>query len=133
MASQSANPGGSGNQDGAIHSLVSSVRGEADRDDSARVFGSHVILDDRRSRKQAAGVPGLLQWSSYPSVTGGTNTRSGRDGASTCCRSPLLSMAIPLSRSVSDSDRCMIIRKILVSAVRRELGKAIRRAGPFPV
>ena len=47
MASQSANPGGSRNQDGALCSPVSSVRGAADRDGSKGVFGSHVILDDR--------------------------------------------------------------------------------------
>ena len=47
MASQSANPGGSRNQDDALCSPVSSVRGAADWDDSKGVFGSHVILDDR--------------------------------------------------------------------------------------
>ena len=47
MASQSANPGRSRNQDGALCSPVSSLCGAADRNDSARIFGSHVILDDR--------------------------------------------------------------------------------------
>jgi putative transposase len=77
VASQSANSGGGRDQNGTLPSAVSSIRGTADWDDSKRVFGSHLILDDRRSRKQAAGVPGLLQHSSYPSVTERTNTRSG--------------------------------------------------------
>jgi len=34
-------------QDGALYSPVSSLCGAADRNDSARIFGSHVILNDR--------------------------------------------------------------------------------------
>jgi len=46
---------------GALCSAVSSVRGAVDWNSSKGVFGSHIILDDCRSRKQAAGVPGLLR------------------------------------------------------------------------
>jgi hypothetical protein len=37
-----------------------------------RVSGSHVVLDGRRSRKQAARVPELLQQASHAYFTGGT-------------------------------------------------------------
>src|SRR5262245_57735665 len=119
MASQSANPGGSRNQDGAVCSLVSSVRGEADWNDSARVSGSHVILDDRRSRKQAAGVPGLLQCSSHPSLTERANTASGRDEAPTGCESPLLSMGTSLSTPVLNTDRCLPRKRLFLPTVLR--------------
>src|SRR4029453_3484785 len=105
MASQSANPGGSGDKDSALCPPVSSVCGAADRDDSKGVFGSHVILDDCRSRKQAAEVPGLLQQLSNPSLIGGKNTRP--EGTTKSRESDVLSMAISLSRLVPDTDRCV--------------------------
>ena len=108
MASQFANPRGSRNQDNALCSPVSSVRGAADRDDSKGVFGPHVILDDYRSRKQAAGVPGLLQQLSNSSLIGGANTRQER--GTTGRKSDVLSMAISLSRLVPDTDRCLSLR-----------------------
>ena len=105
MASQSANPGGSGDQDGALRSPVSSFRGVLDRDDSKGVFGSHLILDDCRSRKQAARVPELLQQLSCALLIGGKNTR--QEGTTTGRESDVLSMAISLSRLVPDTDRCV--------------------------
>ena len=110
MASQSANPGGSGDKDSALCPPVASVCGAADRDDSKGVFGSHVILDDCRSRKQAAGVPGLLQQLSNTSLIGGTDTR--QEGTTTGRESDVLSMAISLSRLISDTDRCVIVRRL---------------------
>src|SRR4030095_13787149 len=109
MGSQSANPGRSRNQDNAICSAVSSVRGAADWNRSKGVFGSHVVLDNCRSRKQAAGVPGLLQQLSNTSLIGGTDTR--QEETTTGRESDVLSMAISLSRLVSDTDRCMIVRR----------------------
>jgi serine/threonine protein kinase len=57
------------------------------------------------------GFADALITSSYPSLTGGTNTRSERDGATTSCEFQLLSMATSLSRPVSDSDGCVILQK----------------------
>src|SRR4030095_3108638 len=102
MDSQSANPGRSRNQDNAICSAVSSVRGAADWNGSKGVLGSHVVLDNCRSRKQPAGVPGLLQQLSNTSLLGGTDTR--QEGTTTGRESDVLSMAISLSRALSDTD-----------------------------
>src|SRR5688500_8549907 len=110
MASQSANPGGRRNQDSALCSPVSSVSGAADWNGSKGVFGSHVILADCRYRKQAAGVPGLLQQLSNASLIGGANTRQKR--STTGRESDVLSMAISLSRLVSDTDRCVIVGRL---------------------
>ena len=46
VASQSADPGGDRNQDRFLCSPVPSLCGTADRHDSTRVFGSHVVLED---------------------------------------------------------------------------------------
>jgi putative transposase len=89
--------------------LSSSVRGAADWNGSKGVFESHVILDYCRSRKQAAGVPGLLQQFSHASLIGGKNTR--QDGTTTG-RVDVLSMAIALSRLVPDTDRCVIVGRL---------------------
>src|SRR3989442_13850065 len=103
MASQSANSGGGRIQDSAVRSPVSSVRGAADRNDSVRVFGSNLILDDCRSRKQAAGVPGLLQRLSNASLTGRQNTQSVHEGTTTGRESELLSIATYLSQPPSNA------------------------------
>src|SRR4030095_405133 len=105
MGSQSANPDRSRNQDGAVCSPVSSVRGAADWEGSKGVFGSHVILDDCRSRKQATGVPGLLQQLSNPSLIGGKNTRQER--STTSRESEVLSTA-----TLPDTDRCLSLRRL---------------------
>ena len=88
---------------------------------SKGVFGSHAILDDCRSRKQAAGVPGLLQLLSRASLIGGANTR--QEGTTTGRESDLLSMAISLSRLVSDTDRCVIVGRL---RCRSESGRVTR-------
>ncbi len=66
MASQSADIGGDRNQDRPLRSPVPSVRGKANRHHSTRVFGSHVVLDDCRSRNQTARFQNLLQQPSHP-------------------------------------------------------------------
>ena len=60
MASQSACTGVDGNQVHTLRSPVPSIRGKANRHPSPRVFGSPVVLDDGRSRKQAARFQDLL-------------------------------------------------------------------------
>ena len=102
---------------------VSSARGAAARDGSKGVFASHVILDDCRSRKQAAGVPGLFQRLSHASLIGGADTRPERTTIG--CESGVLSMAIALSRLVSDTECCPDSR-LFLAVVRRELRKATR-------
>ena len=59
--SQSADPGGDRNQDRSLCSPVPSLCGTADRHDSTRVFGSHVVLDHGGPGEQAARFPRLLQ------------------------------------------------------------------------
>src|SRR5438876_6977969 len=60
MASQSACTGVDGNQVHTLPSPVPSIRGTADRHPSPRVFGSPVVLDDVRSRKEAARFQGNI-------------------------------------------------------------------------
>jgi hypothetical protein len=54
MASQSADTGGDRTQVHPLCSPVPSIRGKANRHPATRVFESHVVLDDGRSRKQTA-------------------------------------------------------------------------------
>jgi hypothetical protein len=110
MANQSANPGGGRNQDGALRSPVSSICGTADRFHKTRVFGPHIVLDDHRSRKQAARVSELLQRASLAHFTGATNARSAFEWCATARRSALLPMAIALPGALSDSRDCLIFR-----------------------
>ena len=64
---------------GALCTAVTCVCGPADRHYSARVFGPHIVLDDRRSRKQAARVPELLQQASHAYFTRGPNAGPGHE------------------------------------------------------
>ena len=96
VASQSADPGGDRNQDRPLRSPVPSLRGTANRHHSTRVFGSHVVLDDGRSRKQTARFQDLLQPPSHPYLTGRANAGYAR--VTTSRQSPLVSMATSLSR-----------------------------------
>src|SRR5438876_11815167 len=75
MASQSACTGVDGNQVHTLPSPVPSIRRTADRHPSPRVFGSPVVLDDVRSRKEAARFQDLLQQPSHAYLTGRANTR----------------------------------------------------------
>jgi hypothetical protein len=60
--------------------------------------------------EKAAGVPGLLQQLSNPSLIGGANTR--QEGTTTRGESDVLSMATALSRFVPETDRCVIVRRL---------------------
>src|SRR5205807_2019580 len=75
MASQSACTGVDGNQVHTLRSPVPSIRRTADRHPSPRVFGSPVVLDDVRSRKEAARFQDLLQQPSHAYLTGRANPR----------------------------------------------------------
>src|SRR6266481_4925661 len=105
MASQSAGTGGDGNQVHPLCSPVPSVRGKADRHPSTRVFGSHVVLDDCRSRKQAARFQDLLQQPSHAYLTGRANAGYARVTSNR--ESPLVSMATTLSGPLSDTGGCL--------------------------
>src|ERR1039457_6373331 len=70
--------GGDRNQDHPLRSSVPSIRGKANRHPSARVFGSHLVLDDGRSRKQAARFQDLLQQPSHAYLTGRANAGYAR-------------------------------------------------------
>src|ERR1700675_4829033 len=105
MASQSADTGGDRNQDHPLRSSVPSIRGKANRHPSARVFGSHLVLDDVRSRKEAARFQDLLQQPSHAYLTGRANTRYA--DVTTNRNSPLVWMAAPLSMLISDPNGCL--------------------------
>ena len=117
MASQSANPECGRNQNRAVCPAVSSICGTADRLITERVFGSHFVLDDGRSRKQAARISELLQQASRAYFTGGPNTRSGRERVAAVRKYPLLPLAIPLPRSLSDAGRGLIFQRICLAVV----------------
>ena len=114
MASQSADTGGDRNQDHPLRSSVPSIRGKANRHPSARVFGSHLVLDDGRSRKQAARFQDLLQQPSHAYLTGRANAGCAR--VTTNCQSPLVSMATTLSGPLSDTGGCLISQRFVLAA-----------------
>ena len=105
MASQSACTGVDGNQVHTLPSPVPSIRRTADRHPSPRVFGSPVVLDDVRSRKEAARFQDLLQQPSHAYLTGRANTRDA--GVTTNRKSPLVWLAAPLSILISDPNGCL--------------------------
>ena len=72
------------------------------------MFGPNAILDFRRSRKQAARIPGLLQRLPNPYLIVRPNARSWHEGIKSACRSPRIPMAIPLPRPVPDTRSCLI-------------------------
>src|SRR3974390_161768 len=79
------------------------------RHPSTRVFGSPVVLDDDRSRKQAARFQDLFQQPSHAYLTGRAN--AGYAGVTTNRKSPLVSMAAPLPILVSDPNGCLTLSK----------------------
>ena len=115
MASLSADTGGNRNQVYPPRSPVPSVRGKANRHPSTRVFGSHVFLDDGRSRKQAARFQDLLQQPSHAQLTGRANAEYAR--VTTNRKSPVVSMATTLSSSLSDTGGCLICQRRALAAV----------------
>jgi hypothetical protein len=101
---------------------VPSIRGKANRDSSTRIFGSHVVLDGGRSSKQAAGFQDLLQQPSHAHLTGRAN--AGYGCGPTSGKSPLGSMATPLSILVSHPNGCVIFQRLSIAAVSGQpLGK----------
>ena len=114
MASQSADTGGDRNQDHPLRSSVPSIRGKANRHPSARVFGSHLVLDEGRSRKQAARFQDPLQQPSHAYLTGRANAGYAR--VTTNCQSPLVSMATTLSGPLSDTGGCLISQRFVLAA-----------------
>src|SRR5258708_509966 len=119
MASQSADTGGDTNQVHPLRSLVPSIRGKANRHPSTRVFGSHVVLDDGRSGKQAARFQNLLQQPSHAYLTGRANTGSAR--VTTNRKSPLVSMATSLPSAISDTGGCLTVRSLALGGIRSTL------------
>jgi len=115
VASQSADSGGDRNQVPPLRSPVSSVRGKVNRHPSTRVFRSHVVLDDCRSRKQTARFQDLLQPPSHAYLTGRANAGSAR--VTTSSQSALVAMATPLSGPLSDTGGCLISQRLALSAI----------------
>ena len=115
VASQSADSGGDRNQVPSLRAPVPSVRGKADRHPAPRVFRSHVVLDDCRSRKQTARFQDLLQPPSHAHLTGRANARSAP--VTTSSQSPLVSMATPLSSPRSNTRGCLIFPSLALAAI----------------
>jgi hypothetical protein len=115
VASQSADTGGDTNQVHPLRSPVPSVHGKANRHPSTRVFGSHVVLDDGRPRKQAARFQDLLQQPSHAYLSGRAN--AGYAGVTTNRKSPVVSMATSLSSPLSDTGGCVIFQRLPIAAV----------------
>jgi hypothetical protein len=115
VASQSTDTGANRNQDRPLRSPVPSFRGKANRHHSKRVFGSHVVLDDGRSRKQTARFQDLLQQPSHTYLTGRTNAESAP--VTTNRQSPDASMATSLSEPLSDTGGCLISQRFAFAAL----------------
>jgi len=115
MASQSADTGGDENQVHPLRPPVPPIRGKANRHPSARVFGSHVVLDDGRPRKQAARFQDLLQQPSHAYLTGRANAGSAR--ATSNRKSPLVSLATSLSILIPDTNGCLTFQRLGLTAV----------------
>src|SRR5262249_39559224 len=105
MATESADPGRAGNQDGPVRAAIASLRRTADRHHPARMPGPHSVLDDCRSRDETSRFPTLLQRSPHA-------FRAGRTHARPECRpgprprdAQFVSLAGALSRAVSNTDR----------------------------
>jgi hypothetical protein len=90
----------------SLSSPVPSVCGKANRHHSTRVFGSHFVLDDGRSRKQAARFQDLLQQPSHAYLMGRANAGYAR--VTTSSQSRLVSLAIPLSSPIPDTSRFLL-------------------------
>ena len=119
MASQSADTGGDRNQVHPLRSPVPSIRGKANRHPSARVLGSHVVLDDGRSRKQAARFQDLLQQPSPACLTGRANAGYAR--VTTNRQSPLVSMATTRSILIPNTSRRLICERLALAVVSGQL------------
>jgi hypothetical protein len=85
------------------------------RHNSTRVFGSNVVLDNCRSREQAARFQSLLQQPSHAYFTGRANAGYAR--VTTSSRSPLVSMATSLSEALSDAGGGVIFQRLSIAAV----------------
>ena len=81
------------NQVHPLRSPVPSIRGKANRLHSTRVFGSYVVLDDSRSRKQTPRFQDLLQRLSHAYLTERAN--AGYTRVTSRSQSPLVSTATP--------------------------------------
>src|SRR5207237_10149117 len=99
VASQPADTGSDRNQDHPLRSPVPSVRRKADRYPSTGVFGSHIVRDEGRSRKQTARFRYLLQQPSNAYRTARAN--AGYDCDPTGRQSPLISIENSLSIVIS--------------------------------
>ncbi len=115
MASQSADTGGDRNQVHPLRSPVPSIRGKANRHPSARVLRSHLVLDDGRSRKQAARFQDLLQQPSHAYLTRGAN--AGYNRVTTSSPSRLVSMATTLSSPIPNTSRRLTFQRLSLAAV----------------
>ena len=93
----------------AIFVVLRRDQRKANQHPSTRVFGSPLVLDDWRSRKQAARFQDLLQQPAHAYLTGRAN--AGYAGVTTNRKSPLVSMAAPLPILVSDPNGCLTLSK----------------------
>jgi len=95
------------------------------RDHSTRVFGSPVVLDNGRPRKQAARFQDLLQQPSHAYIAGRAN--AGDSCVTTSSQSPLVSMATSLSGPLPDTCGCLIWQRLALAAIYGHLGKPSKK------
>src|SRR6266705_6066443 len=110
MASQPADTGVDANQVRPPRAPIPSIRGKADRHPAAGILGSHLVLDDGRSRKQAARFQDLLQQPSHAYLTGRAN--AGYTRVTTSSQSRLVSMATSLPSAISYTGGCLTVRSL---------------------
>jgi putative transposase len=101
-----------------VERLIGTIRKE---------YPDRIVLDARRSRRQAARVPELLQHASHAYFTGGTNARSGRERVAAARGSPFLPVATPLPGPLSDTDSCLILQRLSLAVTCNGLSEAASR------
>ena len=97
-----ASPTGDRGEECAVCTAVASVCRTVDRHTATRVRGSDAVLVCVGLGTQADGIPGLLQRTSSPCVSGRSDARPDTEG---CRTARLLPLAGALPRSLSDADR----------------------------
>jgi hypothetical protein len=80
------------------------------RHHSTRVFGSHLDVDDGRSRKQAARFQDLLQQPSHEYLTRGAN--AGYNHVTTSSQPRLVSMGTTLSSPLPNTSRRLTFQRL---------------------
>ncbi len=99
--------GGALKSDAALRVLRHIMGIATKRNGSKGIFGSHSILDDHRSGKEATRFPALLQRLSNACRAGRAHAGTEPWRRSLTCKFQVISMAAALSRTLSDANSGM--------------------------